>query len=450
MLTNVFEIDTATYARVLAHNIKTGGNLLAFGQAGTGKTEMAIQEVEAAGFEAQYINISVLEAPDLIGLPVINDQMVVDYASPKMLPLKTSTSKPVVLILDELDKGKPEMQNPLLELLQSHSINGRKLAIQAVIATGNLPDEGAHSQPVSHALTNRCKVFKLTSSFEPWADWANMANINPLVIGFLSKHRELLSQPPIAGDPTAYARCSPRSWTQAARDLDTTSSSDTVDFQTLLVAGRVGMSAAVEFRVWLDHYRHLEPLIDRLVKDGTFPNSDSLTLDRLMVCAIGSVAALARECRAEIKDPATRDLVEKKKEVVNRTAKFVFKWLGTITPEFKVAAVKTALTMADVQANELTKIPEVMATYLEIRKSLKLGDRVREMPTDNGETPNMDLSIICIRCKRNKANYFVQIASSWPVPFCDRCWVFIHNFGYPRFSIPEKLDEYICREIHRE
>lgn len=361
MLTNIVEIPQDTYMAAAKHNVRTGGNLMIFGQAGTGKTEMAQQAAEQEGFGVYYLNLSVLEAPDLLGLPIITEEGSVDYASPKFLPVEGKVAKPVVLLVDEVDKSKPELQNPLLELFQSHTLNGRKLAIQAIIATGNLPDEGAHSQPVSHALTNRCKVYKLSHSFEPWRQWAQDANINPLVIGFLSKNQEYLSRPPIDGDPTAYARESPRAWTLAARDLDTTSSNDSVEFQTLLVAGRVGAGAATKFRVWLDHYRHVEPIIEALAADGKLPDMSQMTIDKQLVCCIGAVGEVARECRKE----------KAKQEAVNKVAKNVFNWVQGLPSEFQIAAVKSTLNMELITKWQLTKVPEVMATYMKVRKAMK-------------------------------------------------------------------------------
>jgi hypothetical protein len=270
----------------------------------------------------------------------------------------------VVLLVDEIDKSKPELQNPLLELFQSHTLNGTRLSIQAIVATGNLPDEGAHSQPVSHALTNRCKVYKLTHSFEPWREWAQSAGINPLVIGFLSKNQEFLSRPPVDGDPTAYCRPSPRAWTLAARDLDRTTSSDSVDFQTLLVAGRVGSEGAVKFRVWLEHYRHVEPVIDALVNEGRAPDITKMTIDRQLVVAIGSVASVQRAATAPTKDP------KKRTALVQKTAKSVFDWLQSIPTEFQLAAVKSSLSMELIREFQLQSIPSVMATYVAIRKVL--------------------------------------------------------------------------------
>ena len=366
MLTGIHNIDQATLMTLYKFNIESGGNIIIFGAAGTGKTECALQAAEAKNREHVYLNLSVLEAPDLMGLPMIDpDTHLSEYATPRFLPLKGAKPQGVVLIVDEIDKAKPELQNPMLELFQFRSINGRALDIHAIIATGNLPEEGAFSLPVSHALTNRCMVYKVESSFEPWQQWAADSGINGLIVGFLSKNQEYLLMPPPEGDDTAYCHPSPRAWTMAARDLDRVMK-ESVDFQTMLVAGRVGQGAAVKFRVWLDHYRHIEPIIDKLVREGVKPNIDSMTVDRIMVCAIAGCNAISQLCR----DTHSGAEKTKQEEKILKITKNVFGWLGEIPPEFAIGAVKSVLSMKIIQDWKLTRVPELMSTYVKIRKSL--------------------------------------------------------------------------------
>lgn len=366
MLTGIHNVDQETLGTLYRFSIESGGNIIIFGAAGTGKTEMAMQAAKAKDRESVYLNLSVLEAPDLNGLPMIDPvTKLSEYATPKFLPIKGTRERGVVLIVDEIDKAKPELQNPMLELFQFRSINGRALDIHSIIATGNLPEEGAFSLPVSHALTNRCMVYKVESAFEPWQQWAVDANVNGLIVGFLSKNQEYLLMPPPEGDDTAYCHPSPRAWTMAARDLDRVMR-ETVDFQTMLVAGRVGQGAAVKFRVWLDHYRHIEPIIDKLVKEGVRPNIDQMTVDRIMVCAIAGCNAISQQCR----DVPTGAERAKREEKILKTTKNVFGWLGEIPPDFAIGAVKSVLSMKMIQDWKLTRVPELMATYVKIRKSL--------------------------------------------------------------------------------
>lgn len=362
-LTGIFNIDTATYEEMLEFNIKSRGNLLVFGQAGIGKTEIPFQVAKRMGFETVYWNLSTQEAPDLVGMPLIKMQdgyETVQYAAPSYMPVTERTLKPVVVIVDELDKAKADLQNPLLEVFQSHTINGRALNIQAIVATGNLPEEGAFSKPVSHALTNRCKVFRLNSSFDAWQEHMAATGGNPLVVGFLSRNNEYLSRPPVEGDPTAYTRCSPRAWTKAGQDLDS-SGNASVDFQTLIVAGRVGQEPAAKFRVWLDHYRHIEPMIDALVNSGKMPNVESMPIDRVLVTAISASGQVAKLGRAE----------KAKTETVKKACENVFNFLKELPPDFQVAAVKSTMDMEVIKKHNLTSVPSFMKTYINIRSAMK-------------------------------------------------------------------------------
>lgn len=372
MLTGIQELNQEELMQMLRYQIRRGGNLLTFGPAGIGKTEMAMQACAHEGFDYRYVNLSVLEAPDLLGLPEIVTEEVdgrvvkrSDYALPKMLPPRGSLPKPVVLLVDELDKAKPELQNPMLELFQFKSINGNKLDVAACVATGNLPDENAHSQPVSHALTNRCATYRVTHAYDPWRDWAVEHGVNGLVVAFLERSSELLLQPPPQGDETAYCHPSPRAWSLAAQDLDGSPDSDVL-FQTHLVAGRVGQPAAVKFLVWLEHYRHVEPAIKRLVEDGKAPDMNNMPGDRVFVCATSGADAIARSMRKH----TGRATAEAKREVW-KVATNVSAWLQTLPGEICICAVKSTLNMRMINEFDLVKNQDFIKVYMKIKHAMK-------------------------------------------------------------------------------
>ena len=349
MLTNVPTIGMERYLKLLQHTITSGGNLLALGMAGTGKTEGAKSVTADLGYDFVYLNLSVLEAPDLLGLPMIDTDKTVTYAAPRCVP---RSGKKRVFLIDEVDKSKPELQAPLLELVQFRTINGEDVAMQAAVLTGNLPDEGAHSQLISTALTNRCLVYKLQHEFEPWRVWALSASLNPLVVGFLIKNPQFLSVPANPDDPTAYCRPSPRSWAAAARELDAAKHSES-DMLTDLVAGRVGEDAAVKFKVWLDHYRVIEPIVDKVVA-GKSVKVDDLSIDKVFVLAI----SLAAQVRSATPKNA--------KEIAKRC----FSVINEFPSEIQIGAVKASLDMQLIQKLGLHAVPEVMSVYHKISKSL--------------------------------------------------------------------------------
>ncbi len=377
MLTNVPTIKTDAYQKTLDFVIKTGGNQIVLGPAGVGKTEMANQAAELANYRAITIDLSVIEYPDLVGLPsfaedIASGAKVVQYAAPKFLPLLPKDAGPdhrkIVFIFDEIDKAKEELQNPLLQIFQNRTINGVPLDMQACIATGNLPDEGAFSRAISHALTNRCMVFRLEHDYNTWQEWAVRTGVNGLIVGFLNKNMDRLLQPAVDGDPYAYNRPTPRSWTQAARDLDASqatavglTSETLTSFQTMLVSGRVGTPDGLSFRVWLDHYRHIEADLMALVNEGKRP--PELQMDRRLIIAISACNELMKMTRLDEKvdDKAKHDAK------VMKTVQNVFGWLCTQQADVMVAAAKSTMDIKVIQAHKMTKNADFMKVFTTIK-----------------------------------------------------------------------------------
>lgn len=366
MLTGINEVNISTLISLYKFTLASKGNLMVFGPAGVGKTETAIQTVKNMGYDPVYMNLSVMESPDLVGLPMVDkDTKTTEYASPKFLPLEGTLSKKAVLVVDEIDKAKQELQNPMLELFQFRSVNGRKLDICSIIATGNLPDEGAFSLPVSHALTNRCLVYRLVEEFEPWRVHALDTGINPLIVGFLAKNPSYLLKPRAAEDETAYCHPSPRAWSMASRDLKEYGNDNDIEFQSLLVAGRVGSEAAISFQVWLEHYKTIDPLIDRLLA-GQRPDTSKLSLDQLLVLSISACQQIAETAR---KEPFSRG-TKKEQEAFTRTIKSVMSWMADdVDPDLCIAGAKATMKLEFLMDKNINEIPEFKRFFNKIVKA---------------------------------------------------------------------------------
>lgn len=361
MLSGVMEISTDLYRKLLVSTIKNGKNLVVFGQKGIGKTEIPMETARSLEFDIVYWNLSTQEAPDLIGFPIIKDEggyATTEYASPRHMPIPELFSKKVVVIVDEVDKAKSELQNPLLEILQFHTINGRPLNIQAIILTGNLPDEHAFSKPVSHALTNRCKVYKLIPDFDNWRDnFAIKNGVDPLFVGFLSKNPEYLCKP-TPEDMTAYTSCTPRSWTKCSEDFECHKNDDE-DFLTAIIAGHVGTEASIKFKVWLTHYRHIEPHLKKIV-EGKSVSISKLTIDKQFILAVSACGEISRKI-----------FKKEKKDLVSVT-KNVFSFLSKLPTEMQIAATKSSLTNEMIFENKLDEeVPELRAVFYKINEKMK-------------------------------------------------------------------------------
>lgn len=333
-------------------------------------TELAIQRVKNYNLSHYHVNLSVLEPPDLVGLPFTREGKT-SYAPPEFLPwLSEESGPPVTLLLDELDKAHQDLQNPLLELLQFHSVNGRKLNLQGIICTGNLPDENAFSRKVSHALTNRCSIYKVKHDFQPWRKWAVEVGLNPLIVSFLQSNQDFLLVKERSGDPTAYCSPSPRSWTYAARDLDKLDydkfaerykqeqadelsevelpedilkaeiDEKFIGQQFRIIAGRVGVSAALQLKMWLTYYRDLEPVINEILDTGL--SQRQLTSDQQIICATSVLSGM--------KQRFSRMKQSEKPVLADR----VFGWMiANMSPAFMLASIKSTLNKDYVSAHGL-------------------------------------------------------------------------------------------------
>lgn len=365
-LQGVNVISTDSYAQMLRHTYRNRANLIAFGQPGIGKTEIPYQVAASMGFLVVYVNLSVMQPPDLLGLPRIDADGRVSYAAPKYMPIFELTQDPVVLMVDEVDKADSEMTSPFLEIMQSHTIGGNRLKIQAIVATGNMPDDNSYSKPISHALTNRGMVFQIETVFEKWREWAVANNINPLVIGFLSQHSDFFMRKSKTNDPTEYAKCSPRSWSNAARQIDAADPNASVDFLTLLISGYVGLEASIKFRVWLEHYRNLGPLIDQLLA-GQAPGD--LDIDKTFVLGLASLGRISQTHRAWETATSPKDKAALS-EAVQKMSANVFGWLSTIASNFQFGMVKSAFHQDIAKVHKLSTIPAVMKVYNNIHNVL--------------------------------------------------------------------------------
>jgi hypothetical protein len=279
---------------------------------------------------------------------------------------------PTVFLIDEVDKAATETTATLLELLQFRSINGRKLNIRSAILTGNLPDEHAHTNQISHAISKRCQSYRLGLDFNIWREWAYKNGINDHIIQFLSNKPELLHQKATDGDNTAYALPSPRTWTDGAKALDlferdpvfqSMSEEKALEFKMAILAGSVGESAAANFRSWFQTYRRFDPLIQDLVISGKHPDISSASAQDILVMAISACSRVYAELKPNNKRlfPVTRN---------------VYSWIGTLTPEAQMGAVRISFGQDwnNCQKFGLPKCEEFAKVFRELNDKFKAWD----------------------------------------------------------------------------
>jgi len=275
------------------------------------------------------------------------------------------TEKPIVFLFDEVDKASHEVLQTLLEFLQFHSVNGRKMNIKGCILTGNLPDEFANSSQISHAITKRCMTYKLDLNFNQWREWAFSNNIHEYIIAFLTAHPDYLYKKAPDNDPTAYALPSPRTWSSASDGIRLLESNERYiknsdlkrELMILIVAGNVGQVAAVTFNNWITHFSDLDPIVHELMENGKFPNVDKLNMSELFICALSSCGKIYANLK-----PNNQDNIKK-------YCKNVFRWISTLADDVQMGSIRLSFggNFDIIKEYSLQDIPE----FTEVFKSLK-------------------------------------------------------------------------------
>ena len=267
---NLQEVDQEQALHLTKFFIRANQNVFFFGRRGIGKTFIAMQGAKECNLKINYINLSVIERPDLAGYPNMNTPGdIISFKSPHFLPSLVENAKPdSVILLDEVDKAPAEVTAPLLELLQFRKINGKPINAAACILTGNLANEGAYSNVISSALLDRGAKYILGFNFEKWVDWAKANGIHDLILGFLRANPKLACG---NVEDTTYASPSPRGWTLASEALDKAKELKIIDIDTVvsIISGFVGNTAGLQFKIWYEYYRKYEQHVHTLIDTGS-------------------------------------------------------------------------------------------------------------------------------------------------------------------------------------
>ncbi len=252
---------------------RIGQNFFLFGSKGIGKSHIVMRAIKENNFKINYINLSVLDRSDILGIPNIHDESdVVVYKSPYYLPtLKPNQKVDSVLLFDEADKCDSSVWAPLHEILQFRTLNGKKINAAACVLTGNLMDEHAYSNQVSSTILDRTAKYQLEFDLSIWLSWARENGVYDLIIAFLESNPDLARSN--VDTSTMLAFPTARGWTQASTAILQARQHKITDIETIthIVAGFCGNQASVRFKIWYDYARKYESLITTLIESGYCP-----------------------------------------------------------------------------------------------------------------------------------------------------------------------------------
>lgn len=141
--------------------------------------------------------VSQMTEGDLLGIPDPEGFDINGKTASKFRPfswLVEACTQPVILFLDELDRGIAEVRQGFFELADSRKIAGWELHPGTVIFSAiNGGGENAHRYQVNElglAEADRWATFDLRPSLEDWMNWGKITknekqNVNPLILEFI-------------------------------------------------------------------------------------------------------------------------------------------------------------------------------------------------------------------------------------------------------------------------
>lgn len=252
--------------------------IMLIGIHGIGKSEIAKQILEEMGYATITFFLGQLsDVGDLIGLPDRTEvefdyggqktiQKITEFCPPKWWP-RNDTVK-FAIIMDEFNRGKPEIYNCVLDFVLNNKMNGLSLPKDTIkIALQNPSDEryGYDVKELDMAVKDRFNIYNFKPTSDEWIDYAIAQKFHNMVIGFITKNKDYLDPPMISENSqisdtnqvmdSAGVFPSRRSWERVSKLLYANPTlyekDDGKTMETMLI-GIVGLGATSKF---ISHYK---------------------------------------------------------------------------------------------------------------------------------------------------------------------------------------------------
>jgi MoxR-like ATPase len=195
--------------------------ILLSGHHGVGKSELLQQAADDLGIGFVCRDLSLMEPPDLTGLPRIEGSRTA-YSPPKFLPQKGQG----LLVFEELNRCERYVRVPCLQLLTTRTLNDYHLPDGWLpVAAVNPADSGYEVAELDVALVSRFVQVHVVPDRDHWLNWARRNEIHPSVISYVASDETVFDTP----------ESSPRSWAYVSVVLKIAAQQRTAD-QTLRAA----------------------------------------------------------------------------------------------------------------------------------------------------------------------------------------------------------------------
>jgi MoxR-like ATPase len=223
---------------VIALCYEAGKSPLLSGRHGVGKSEALEAAADELKIEFITCDLSVMEPPDLVGLPTLGDG-VTHYCPPAFLPTRGRG----LLVFEELNRCASFMRAPCLQLLTARRLH------QYVLPPGWLPaaainpaEEGYEAFELDAALLSRFVRIHVEPDPQEWLDWASRKGVHAAVLDYVRSDPEIFH----------HADSNPRAWAYVSdilhAEANVQASSESVRAAVVGLVGEARGAAFLAFR----------------------------------------------------------------------------------------------------------------------------------------------------------------------------------------------------------
>ncbi|MEW6741585.1 MAG: MoxR family ATPase [Planctomycetota bacterium] len=162
------------------------------GPTGVGKSEIVQQVTRELGIGFEVLDLSLMEPPDLLGLPRFEDGRT-RYALPSLLPVGGRG----IMLLEELNRAAPAIRQPALQLLSARRLHEYELPPGwCPFAAINPEGEDYEVVPLDPALRARFLNLRVSADRVSWLKWAQQAKIHSAVQALVRLHDDAFESVP--------------------------------------------------------------------------------------------------------------------------------------------------------------------------------------------------------------------------------------------------------------
>jgi hypothetical protein len=226
------------------------------GPHGIGKSQIFQQIADKLGMELIDRRLSQMTEGDLLGLPELSDG-VTRFCPPDWF--MAACKAPKIILLDEFNRGTPEILNTAMQITLDFELNGNKLHPETrVYAAINASAEYSVNE-LDFAQADRFWTIDLEPTVEDWLTWATDTGVDGVLVDFIRQNPGHLRAKGQMEPGKVYP--SQRSWdklNQALRKAGLDLQAQGVpDLLYPLSIGFVGLEASIAFRDFVKNYENI-------------------------------------------------------------------------------------------------------------------------------------------------------------------------------------------------